>query len=140
MKAHEVIGLSLLSTTAVTAIIGVGTAGRAYHGLRPSNSTLPAINYFKLSGNRFYGMESEVYSINCRATTAAVAMELARQVKDLWEGSEGMTTYGTWGTAPTAFDISRASITDQGLIPEPDEITFNAVLDLQIVYRAETVT
>lgn len=140
MKPHEVIGLALLSTTAITAIVGAGTAGRVYHGLRPANSILPAINYFKISGNRHYGMESEIYSINCRAATAATAIELARQVKDLWGGSEGMSTYGIWGTAPTTFDISRASITDQGLIPEPDEITFNAPLDLQIVYRVETVS
>jgi hypothetical protein len=140
VKSHDAIGLALLSTTAITTIVGSGTAGRVYHGLRPSTSTLPAINYFKLSGNRHYGMESEIYSINCRAATASAAMELARQVKELWGGSEGMTTYGIWGTAPTTFDFSRASITDQGLIPEPDEQTFNAPLDLQIVYRVETVS
>lgn len=136
MKAPDAIAYAMLQTTSITAIVGAGTAGRVFHGLRPATSTLPAINFFKLSGTRHYGMESEIYSINCRAVTAGAAIELARQVKDLWGGSEGMTTYGTWN----GFDFSRSSITDLGLIPEPDEVTFNAPLDLQIVYRVETVS
>jgi hypothetical protein len=136
LTAAQMIGYSLLQTTAITAIVGAGTAGRVYSGLRPALSTVPCINYFKLSGQRRNGIEREDYSVNCRDSTVNGAMNLAKLVKDLWAGSEGMTTYGTWN----GFDVMRASVTDQGVIPEPEDGLYNAVLDIQIVYRVETVT
>ena len=136
MTSDQMLGYSLLNTTAVTAIVGAGSVGRVYSGLRPANSTVPCINYFKLTGRRQNGVEVETYSVNCRDNTQHGALVLQKVVKDLWAGSEGMTTYGTWN----GFDIMRASVTDQGVIPEPEDGIFNAVLDIQIVYRVETVT
>lgn len=137
MNGAQAIGTALLSTTAITAIVGAGTAGRVYHGLRPANSIVPSINYFKIGGITRYGITSEKYSINCRASTATAAVNLAKQVDILFGGIEGMSTYSDW----SGFDIVRASTQqDQGLIPEPADGVFNAPIDIQIVYRVETAT
>lgn len=133
MKPYQVIGWSLLQTSAITAI----TSTRVYHGLRPEGTVVPAINFFELPGSRFYGVERQSYSINCRATTASVARNLARLVTDLFAGTAGTGIYGV----QNGFTIDRGSLVqDQGLIPEPEDGIFNAPVDIAIVYGVGTVS
>jgi hypothetical protein len=134
MKPYQAVGWTLLNTSAITAIVST----RVYHGLRPQGTTLPAINYFQLAGpGRSDGIETPVFSINCRASNAGAARDLARLVVNLFGGAHGRGTYGT----QNGFDIARASLRqDQGLIPEPDDNVFNSPVDVQLVYAVDTVS
>ena len=82
-------------------------------------------------------MESQPYSINCRAATPGGARDLARQVVTAFAGTSGTGMTGT----QNGFDISRASLrNDVGLIPEPTENVYNAPVDVLIVYAVDTVS
>ena len=128
MKPYEALGYALLNTTAITAIVG----SRVNHGLRPVGTAVPCINYYELGGvTRIPGMESVVYSINCRDDSAGGARDLGRLVLDLFAGTSGMGTYGQSVT----FEITRASLqNDNGLIPEPEDGIYNAPIDIRVVY------
>lgn len=135
MKPYEALGWWLLNTTAVTAI----TSTRVYHGLRPQGGdTLPAINYYELgAGQVSGGIESQPFSVNCRAETPAAARDLARVVVDTLVGTSRTGIYGTGN----GFDIARASLqADQGLIPEQEGDLFNAPVDVTLVYDLSTVS
>jgi hypothetical protein len=133
VKPYEAVGYQMLQTSAITAI----TSTRIYHGLRPQGTVVPAITYYELPGTRFSGIESQGFSINCRARTAGGARDLARKVIDLFAGSDGTGTYG----AVSSFSVMRASLRqDQGLVPEPEDGLFNAPVDIQIVYPVDDAT
>lgn len=133
MTPHEAIGYDLLQASAITAIVST----RVYHALRPEGTALPAINFYALDALRYNGIESAAYSINCRAHTPAAAHALARLVVTLFGGADGNGTYGAVNT----FAIARASVkSEQPLIIEPDNDTFNCPVDIQIVYRTASVT
>lgn len=135
MKPHQVMGYTLLNTTAITAI----TSTRIYHGLRPVGTAVPSINYYEIGGaRRSNGIESVVYSINCRASTASAARDLGRLVVDVFAGSSGT---GVYGYQNSSFEIARASLeTDGGLIPETDDSLFNCPIDIRVVYPISTVS
>lgn len=131
MKPYDAIAWTLLQASAVTAIVGT----RVWHGLRPESDTLPSVNYYELAGFRRGGLESQAYSINCRASTPAGARDLAREVLDTLVGETG--TYGR----QNGFNIERLTMrSDAGLVPEPTEGVYNAPVDVQIVYGADTVS
>ena len=133
MKPYQAVGWTLLNTSAVTAIVST----RVWHAMRPKTDTLPSINYFELGGGRGNGIESQPYSINCRAATAGGARDLARVVVNTFAGSSGTGMYGTQNW----FDIARASLrSDNGLVPEPEEGVYNAPVDVLLVYSVDTVT
>ena len=133
MKPYELIGWTLLQATTVTAI----TSTRINHGLRPRSDTLPCINYYTTGGDRFDGMERQTFSINCRAKTAGGARDLARTVITAFDGASGPGVYGR----NNGFSVARAYLkTDVGLIPEPDDETFNAPVDIDIIYSPGTVS
>lgn len=127
MKPDQFIGWTLLNTTAVTNI----TSTRVTYGLRPIGTVLPAINFYDIGGlSRFNGISSAVFSINCRATTARAARDLADIVLSLFIGSDARGTTGTGNT----FGASRVSlVNDGGLIPEPDDSCFNVPIDVRVV-------
>ena len=142
MKPYEAIGWTLLNTTAITNIVST----RVWHGLRPEANTsagsslsqLPCINYYEVgSVQRLHGIESATYSINCRAHSPAQARDLAREVIDVFHGSDSVGTHGVMN----GFTIGRASLkNDAGLIPEPDDYIFNAPVDILLVYPTNTVS
>lgn len=134
MKPYQAIGYLLINSSAISAI----TSTRINHGLRPNGTVTPCINYYEVGGTtRFNGIETAIYSINCRAETPAAARDLARLVVDLFAGASSNGTYGT----QNGFDISRASLqNDNGLIPEPGDKIFNAPVDIQITYPSSTVS
>jgi hypothetical protein len=134
MKPYQLIGWTLLNTTAVTAI----TSTRINHGLRPSGTIVPSINYYELgTATRQHGMEQVVYSINCRASTPGVSRDLARLVLNVFIGSNGDGTYGE----NNGFEVTRASLeVDGGLIPEPEDGIYNSPVDVRIVYPVSTVS
>ena len=134
MKPYQAVGYTMLQTSAITAIV----SQRVYHGLRPEGTVVPAINYYEVGGGiRVHGIEATSFSINCRASTAGAARNLARLVLNLFTGSSGTGIYGSMN----GFDISRASLNnDNGLIPEPDNGIFNAPVDVTIVYPISTVS
>lgn len=133
MTPHELVGYSLLQTTAITAICST----RVYHGLRPVGTTTPAINFYALPGNRRWGIEANHFSVNCRAADPAVAMELAREVVTLFGGTSGTGIYGE----QTGFTVMRAWIeNEQGLIPETEDEIFNAPVDIVVVNATATVS
>jgi len=134
MTPYEAVGWSLINTTAISAIVG---STNIWHGLRPKTTTLPCINYYELGTTRHYGWETAIYSINCRSATAGGARDLARLVVDLFHGTSGS---GIWGDA-NGFAVGRASLqNDAGVIPEPDDVTFNSPVDITIVYPSQTVS
>lgn len=134
MTAAQMVGYSLNQASAITAIV----SNRIYHGFRPIASIVPCINYFEVSGGkRQNGFERIVYSINCRAVTAATALQVARLVTDLFHGTSGT---GIWGDA-NGFAIGRASLVQQqGLIPEVADNLYNAPVDFEFVYPSSTVS
>ena len=138
MTPYEFIGWTLINTSAVTNIVGVASARTITHGLRPRNDTLPSINYLELGGgNRFSGYERQPYSISCRASTAAGARDLNRVVTTVFSGAQGTGITGR----NNGFTVERGSIrSDQGLIPESDDKTFNAPVDFDIIYAVSTVS
>ena len=133
MKPHELVGYSMLQTSAITAI----TSTRIYHGLRPVNTDTPCINFYALPGNRRWGVERTGFSINCRAEDPAVASNLARKVVDLFGGTAGTGIYGS----QSSFSVLRAWVeAEQGLIPETEEPVFNAPVDIVVVNATSTVS
>jgi len=125
---YQFIGWTLLNTTAISSIVST----RVYHGVRLDGTTLPAINYYKLAGGkRANGVERAVYTINCRAADVATALKLASYVVDVFSGSYGTGTYGT----NNGFTVARVSVVrDNGLIIEPDASSFNAPIDISVLY------
>lgn len=134
MTAANMIAVSLSQVTALTAIVG----SRIYHGMRPASTKVPCINFFEVAGGqRINGYERETYSINCRATTAATAIMMAKLVTDLFHGTAGTGTYGY----QTGFEMSRMSLRQkQGLVPEVSDNLYNAPVDIFIVYPTSSVT
>ena len=134
MKPYQTIGYVLLATTAVTAI----TSTRIYHGLRPQGTIVPSINYYEVGGStRQNGIESMVYSISCRASSASAARNLSWLVVDTFAGTSGTGIYGVENN----FQLSRASlVNDGGLIPEPEDGIYNSPIDIRIVYPVSTVS
>ncbi len=141
MRPHQAVGFTLINSSAVTNIT---TSARIWHGTRPqasSASALPCINFYEVSNNRQNGIESQSFSINCRAVTADTAIVLANKVVDLFCGSSGTGIYGDAGTAGNPFSIARASLRNiGGLIPEPDSVCYNVPVDIMLVYGADAVT
>lgn len=140
MRPHQAVGYAMINSTAINTIVGASTASRITHGTRPmssSLSSLPAINFYEVSGIRQFGIGTSTFSINCRATTPAVARSLAETVIELFNGTSGTGVYGTWN----GFSIARASLrNDAGLIIEPDNLSYNAPVDIQIVYNLDGVS
>jgi hypothetical protein len=136
MTPSQCVGYLLNQTTAITAIIGT----RIYNGLRPATTIVPCINYFEMPGGRKqYGLYSQKYSINCRATTAETALGLARLVEDTFNGTSGTGMYG-YTSSGSSFEITRSSTVQmQGLIPEPDDNLYNAPIDIQIIFPASSI-
>ena len=134
MRPDQVVGWSLNQTSAITAI----TSTRIYFGTRPATTVVPSINYFEVSGGkRSNGFESLPYSINCRATTASVAMQLARLVADLFHGTSSTGIYGS----QNGFEITRCSLKqNQGLIWESADQLYNAPVDIQMVFPSSSVS
>lgn len=127
MTADQFIGETLLNTTAVTAI----TSSRVFYGMRPIGTTLPAVNYYDLAGaGRGRGIESPVFSINCRAATPRAARDLADIVLDTFIGSDAMGNYGV----NNGFAAARVSLANAGgLISEPDGSCYNVPIDIRVV-------
>ena len=132
MKPYQLIGYSLSQTTAITALVST----RIYHGLRPASTVVPCINYYEVgSGSRMNGLETTTYSINCRASTASAARNIAKEVLDLFHGNNGK--YGSIN----GFDVSRSLLrSDNGIIPEPEDKIFNAPIDVSFSYPLSTVS
>jgi hypothetical protein len=129
MTIYEAIGYELNQCSAVIVLTG----NRIYHGLRlPSEKgvLLPAINYYKLSGNNLY-LDKDTYTINCRANDINTAVLLSKMVKELFCGISGLGTYAS----ETGIDISRISlVADHGVIPEAESGVYNAPVDILFVY------
>jgi len=134
MTADQMVGYTLRQTSAVTAI----TSTRVYHGMRPEGTDVPCINFFRMpGGGRKDGMDRQVYSINCRAVTAATALTLATIVIDTFHGKSGRGMKGD----VSGFSIISSSLqTGGGLIFEPDGETYNSPVDIKVVYPTSTVT
>lgn len=139
MTSAQLIGYSLLQTSAITSIV----SNRVFEGSRISAGTagtiiLPAINYYELAGgNRFNGLEQINYSINCRASTLSVANNLCREVINLFVGSSSTGIYGVMNS----FDVDRISlINKQGNIFEETEDVWNCPVDIQLICRTGTIS
>ena len=134
MTIENVVGASLNQVTAITAIVST----RIYNGMRPATTTVPCINYFEMpGGKRQYGIERTTFTINCRATTAGTALQLARLVDDLFHGTSGTGVYGN----VSGFSVLRSSLVqNQGLIPETADNLYNCPVDILLVYPTSSVS
>jgi hypothetical protein len=144
MKPHQAIGWSMINCSAIAAIVGASTESRIIHGMRPQSSSLsslPAINYYELPGDRKNGVGAASFSINCRAVTADTALNLSEKVIDLFHGSSGTGVYGDAGTTGNIFSVARISLrNNNGLIPEPDSACYNVPVDILMTYPLDTVS
>jgi hypothetical protein len=139
MSPSELVGWVLNSTTAITAI----TSTRINHGLRPTGTAVPSINYFQMPGATWrYGIEVATFSVNCRAQDPETARDLGRLVVTTFNGTSGTGMYGTETvTSGNSFDVARSSLrADQGLVPEPTDGIYNAPVDIQVAYATNTVS
>lgn len=133
MKPYEAIGWTLINASAITALV---TTTNIVHGLRPKDSSVPSINYFELPGRRRW-IESQPYTINCRADTPGMSQDIQREVVALFNGSAQTGVTGT----QNGFDFSRASAEEpMGLLPEPGDEIFNSPVVVTIVYPSSTVS
>jgi len=134
MTAAQCVGYTLAQTSAVTALVST----RIYHGMRPVSTVVPCINYFEMAGGqRKNGFETVIFAINCRATTASTALQIARLVIDVFHGTYSTGTYGSMN----GFEISRGSLRQsQGLIPETSDNLYNAPVDIQLVYPSSSIS
>ena len=137
MNDHQFIGYTLLNASAISSLVST----RVYHGMRPKVSQiseLPAIDYYQLSGGRKYmGTVSRTFTINCRATSPAVARQLGDAVIDLFGGTSGTGVYGY----SSSFSVARASIArDNGTIVDDDSETVFVPIDVLVVYTTDTVS
>lgn len=83
-------------TTGSTTLTGlIGT--RVYRTQLPQNPTLPALTYWKVSGNRLYDLSQSVgvsdprFQVSCWARTSAEAEDVAEAVRGVmadwkWDG------------------------------------------------------
>ena len=129
MEIYQAIGTRLKAGTAVTAITGTA---QIYHGMRPQGSA-PVINFFEVGYIPLHNgvLESPRYQISCRASTAKVAQQLAREVVVLFHNFQGVV-----GT----FDIQRTTVEGKAMFPEPDTNLFHVPVDVRFVYNSATVT
>ena len=134
MTSNQFIGYVLNQTSAITNIVST----RIYHGLRPTGSTVPSINYYEVGGAEYkYGIIAEPFSLNCRASTSQGARSLALQVINLFHGAAFSGIYGVMNN----FTVSRCSLrSDGGLIPEPEENIFNCPIDILLVYESNIIS
>jgi hypothetical protein len=137
MTNGQAIAVFLNSTSAVTNICST----RIYNGNRPATTIVPSINFYEMSGgNNRYGIQRVGYSINCRAATAETALQLAREVDYLFNGTSGTGIYGDASNV-SVFGIARAyTERRQGLIPEPDDGIYNAPVDIFIVFSNSSIS
>lgn len=134
MTPEQVVGWTLNQTTAITAIVST----RIYSGKRPTGSTVPCINYFRLAGGqRSYGFERVVFTLNCRATTLESALQIARLVTDVFHGTSSTGIYGS----QNGFEITRSSLRqDNGFVYEESDNLYNAPIDILLVYPSSSVS
>jgi len=137
MTSGQAIGVILNSVTSLTNIVST----RIFNGNRPTGTTVPCVNYYEMPGGKNkYSEQVATYSINCRATTAETALQLAKLVDETFNGISGTGMYGI-ASSGTVFSINRSwTIQRQGLIPEPDDGIYNAPVDICIVYPNGTAT
>jgi len=129
MDIYQAIGTKLKSGSAVTAITG---SAAIYHGMRPEGGA-PCINFFEVGYVALHNgvLESPRYQISCRASTAKVAQQLAREVIVLFHNFQGSVS---------GFDIQRTTVEGKYLLPEPDTNLFHVPVDVRFVYNESTVT
>jgi hypothetical protein len=137
MTSGQAVGAILFSVTALTNIVST----RIFNGNRPTGTVVPCINYYEMAGGKNrYTEQSVPYSINCRATTAETALQLAKIVDETFNGTSGTGMYG-YASSGTVFSINRSwTVQRQGIIPEPDDGIYNAPVDIYIVYPNGTVS
>ena len=125
---YEAIGYLLLNDAATTDVVST----RIYHGMRPEGDA-PCINYFEVSYLPMHNgvVESPRYQISCRASTPAVAQEMARRVCTLFHNFKG--------TADT-FAIHQATIEGKHLLPEPGTNLYHVPVDVRFIYSELTVS
>jgi len=106
--------------------------------MRPEGTDVPCINFFSMpGGGRKDGMDSQYYSINCRAVTSTTARNLANIVIDAFHGPDGRGMKGD----VSGFSIISSSLQiGGGLIFEPDGETYNSPVDIKVIYPTSTVT
>lgn len=134
MTPSQMIGYTLNQTSAITNIVST----RIYNGNRPDTTVFPSINYYEIpGGTKRNGFFKQFYSINCRAATAETALNLARLVDDLFNGTSGTGIYGSMNN----FEITRGFTTQfQGLIPEPDDSVYNCPVDIQVFFPVSSIS
>lgn len=134
MTADQMIGYTLKQSTALSVI----TSTRIYHGMRPESTVTPCVNYFRSSGgSRVSGFDRVVFSLNCRASTAILALSMAKIITDIFQGSSGRGMYGSIN----GFEVTRSMTgTDQGLVFEDTDKIYNAPVDVQIFHPTSSVT
>jgi len=134
VTADQMVGYTLKQSTALSVI----TSTRIYHGMRPVSTEAPCVNYFRMpGGSRVSGFDRVVFSLNCRASTATLALSMAKIVTDIFQGASGTGMYGS----VNGFEVTRSNTgTDQGLVFEDTDKIYNAPVDVRIFHPTSSVT
>jgi hypothetical protein len=133
MTSEQNVGWILNNTSAITAIV----SNRIYSGLRPGGTIVPSINYFSIDDNVYSGINSEVFSLNCRASSISVSKSLAKKVMHVFIGTSETGMYGVNNN----FTVARMSLNSPlRTIPEPDDGIYNTPVDIRFVYFSDQET
>ena len=133
-QPYEAMQYVLKNGTAVSALVGA----RIWHAFQPRGSAMPSLTFYEVGApRRAMAIESQDFSVNCRATTIGAAMDLSRAVVDLFHGTSSTGIYGY----ENGFSIARAfQATGAILIPEPRGSAYNSPVNITIVYPSSTVS
>lgn len=128
MDIYEAIGYELFAASAITNIVG----SNIYHGMRPEPGD-PCINYFEVGYVllAYNAIESPVYQISCRASTPAIAQQLAREVAVLFQSAK---------RAISIFDIQMATVDNKLLLYENETELYHVPVDVRFVYEESIVS
>ena len=133
-QPYEMMDWVLRNTTASSALVGA----RIFHSMAGKGSTFPNLAFFEVGGPQgFTGMERQDYQISCRDKTIAGALDLARVVTEIFNGSASTGIYGF----VDSFSIGRAF---QGtlapvIVSEPGSVN-NVPVPITVVYPSSTVS
>lgn len=124
MTVSQFIGYRLNNTAAVTTY----TSTRIYHGNIPESvTTLPAINYFKVSHNSLQSTTviRDHFQISVRASTAETAWTIAEEVVK--------TFFELQGTINN-FDVQNCYFDAASMIAETNTV-YHVPIDIYVLYK-----
>ncbi len=125
---EEAVTNRMLATSAITTLIGSGSAARLYPLVVPQTAALPAIAYQKISSPKEQAHTGPTHlarsriQFTCEADTYAAVKALAAAVKQCWDSFQGIVSLSTTDSLRIdgcAVDNDVDSASEQGAAVSP---------------------